>query len=395
MSSSESDDLSELQNACEKKKSFDFIKNLIKNGVDINKKDNNTALHNECFDKPRIEVIKLLINSGANPNIQNGLIPLHYVCRNKNTLEIVKFLIESGSEVDTLDDFTPLFNAFDKYEIAEYLLSKGAKTETSESVLYLMLINNAPLKNIELVLDYGADKTFILKEKKLEQLTKSKRIQTLIKCYDSLCEDMKLLLKEGGLYDINIKTQGKEIQAHSLILKLRLENQFEKFLENIQKEPFEIAETILEFIYTGYPFRNQIVIDFFNDLFGDSFFPKKVGKKNLIKDLTNLFNDSESKDFEIIIESNKSNSVIKVHKLILFARSELFKGMFLSVNDPSNSVVEQSKKSFQTMESLISFFYTDSIDISKLSKSSKKELFDSINYFGLNLNSFLQFFLKI
>ncbi|KAJ5075397.1 speckle-type poz protein [Anaeramoeba ignava] len=69
----------------------------------------------------------------------------------------------------------------------------------------------------------------------------------------------------------------------------------------------------------------------------------------------NYMKENETKDFIIISEEKE----IKVHKLILFTRSELFKGMFLSVSDTSNQVHDYSRKSNESIQQLIYFLYHD------------------------------------
>eukprot|EP01156_Anaeramoeba_ignava_P023318 Anaeramoba_ignava/c21452_g1_i1.p2 GENE.c21452_g1_i1~~c21452_g1_i1.p2 ORF type:complete len:111 (-),score=40.63 c21452_g1_i1:47-379(-) len=71
-----------------------------------------------------------------------------------------------------------------------------------------------------------------------------------------------------------------------------------------------------------------------------------------------LWNDDESKDFVVVVEDER----IRLHKVILLIRSELFRGLFLSVDDPSNQVNEYSGKSIQTIKQLFKFFYLDELD---------------------------------
>ncbi|KAJ5077282.1 hypothetical protein M0811_00602 [Anaeramoeba ignava] len=74
--------------------------------------------------------------------------------------------------------------------------------------------------------------------------------------------------------------------------------------------------------------------------------------------------------------------------------SELFRGMFLNVNDSSNQVHDYSGKSFETLNQLIYFFYHDEFDESKLNQEVIEELEDVKNYFQTNQNSKLNLILN-
>ncbi|KAJ5079160.1 speckle-type poz protein [Anaeramoeba ignava] len=125
--------------------------------------------------------------------------------------------------------------------------------------------------------------------------------------------------------------------------------------------------------------------------FDSNWIESKKGRKGLIKDLHQLYQQQETKDFTIIIEEKE----IKVHKLILIIRSELFKGMFLlNVQDSTNRVHDYSKKSFETLDQFIYFLYHDKFDKSKtLNKKIIEEFEDVKDYYQLNQNSILDLIL--
>ncbi|KAJ5075931.1 hypothetical protein M0811_06793 [Anaeramoeba ignava] len=83
--------------------------------------------------------------------------------------------------------------------------------------------------------------------------------------------------------------------------------------------------------------------------FGSNWIETKKGRKGILKDLSKLYKKNETKDFTIIVEDEKE---IKVHKLILLLRSELFKGMISKVGK-SHQVYDYSGKSFETINQLI------------------------------------------
>ncbi|KAJ5073801.1 pep-cterm sorting domain-containing protein [Anaeramoeba ignava] len=87
---------------------------------------------------------------------------------------------------------------------------------------------------------------------------------------------------------------------------------------------------------------------------------KTTPKERIISDLISLYSNEESKDFSIISNEGKK---IKAHKFILAARSELFRGMFLTVTeDSTNEVKDYTGKSTKALETIIKFLYYDEIE---------------------------------
>ncbi|KAJ6235547.1 speckle-type poz protein [Anaeramoeba flamelloides] len=128
-----------------------------------------------------------------------------------------------------------------------------------------------------------------------------------------------------------------------------------------------------------------------------------------LNDLSNLYKDNNSKDFTIKIKeelsdessdesSNESfNESIKVHKIILLIRSELFRNMFNSIEDKNiTSIFDYSGKSYETLKCLINYFYTDKLVIKDGDDPDLicEELEDAIEYFQLNIKSNLKQLIK-
>ncbi|KAJ5068309.1 hypothetical protein M0811_12421 [Anaeramoeba ignava] len=134
--------------------------------------------------------------------------------------------------------------------------------------------------------------------------------------------------------------------------------------------------------------KNNKYQNFSEEIEIDSNWIKEKGRKGIIKDLSKLYQENETKDFKIIIKEKE----IKVHKLILITRSELFKGMFqLNVSDTSNQVHDYSKKSFKTIQQLIYFLYHDEFEVNQI---PNEEYLDLKDYYQLNLNSIIDLILK-
>ena len=92
---------------------------LIKNGADVNAKDNNrqeTILH-EMAHQGKLEIAKILLDNGANINEEDiqGFTALH-VAAEFNQVEIAELLIEKGADVNakSVTLFTPLHCSFCK-----------------------------------------------------------------------------------------------------------------------------------------------------------------------------------------------------------------------------------------------------------------------------------------
>ncbi|KAJ5067363.1 btk-binding protein-related [Anaeramoeba ignava] len=167
--------------------------------------------------------------------------------------------------------------------------------------------------------------------------------------FSNLEEDLIKLFERKEFCDISFKTKnGEIIEAHKLILKYRLnqnQNQIEKLQEIISNKSIKESNQIFEMIYS-----NRIIN------------PKLYYE---IKEIINLnekieetmkriyLNENENENEKDFIIERKEKQY-KFPKLILIMRSELYRGMFLSVtNDTSNKVTdysELSNKSFQLFE---------------------------------------------
>ncbi|KAJ5077383.1 ras family-domain-containing protein [Anaeramoeba ignava] len=187
-----------------------------------------------------------------------------------------------------------------------------------------------------------------------------------------------------------------KIPIHKLIIQNRLkinENQIENELysilsQNSQKE----VDILLKWIYFGKVSYQDLSIlkEWKNKLSNICKIEFKIGIKSFLKDLEILMNSEETKDFQII----SNNQEIKVHKLILITRSELFRGMFNISEDKSNSVHEYSNKQTETIQSLIHFFYTDNIPKIK-KKIIYEELKECVDYFQLNSERLIKIIQKL
>ncbi|KAJ5073949.1 regulator of chromosome condensation [Anaeramoeba ignava] len=200
--------------------------------------------------------------------------------------------------------------------------------------------------------------------------------------FSNLEEDLIKLFRRKEFCDISFKTKtGEIIEAHKLILKYRLnqnENEIEKLQEIISKKSIKESNQIFEMIYSNNSKVNPKLYSEIKEIINSN---EKI--EETIKRIYLNENENENeKDF--IIERKEKQ--YKFPKLILIMRSELYRGMFLSVTeDTSNKVTdysELSNKSFQIFEYWI---YSNQIkDEIEITQEIINEIKIGIDYFQLN-----------
>ncbi|KAJ5070653.1 ankyrin repeat-containing protein [Anaeramoeba ignava] len=377
-----------LHNLCSSKNNTFFaIKYLLKNHkiqIDAKNYKNQTPLHLLCQNNQNEKILKLLIKHGANTqNIDSFKnTPLHYCCLRKPSLDFIKIIIQTKPEISpqNSEKKSPLYYLLlskSTGESADFLLENGAIEElynfSDGFIIKIFRTFNSCL--IDLFVNWGFDIEPFMKRKNSQFIQKYRQIF-------SICEDFIKLFRRQELTDYEIKCIDGTISVHKIILLSRIkEIGIENFTFHLSKLEKKEANEILMFVYSGLIKKNYVkLVDFFAKMgIKKELFWKKIGRKGLLFDFKRLFEDEESKDFEIILE----NSQIKAHKTILIARSELFRGMFNSVQDDSNQVHDYSGFSSDTIEVLIKFIYLDEIEES-LDDLVLNELFDSCEYFQLN-----------
>ncbi|KAJ5077441.1 hypothetical protein M0811_05964 [Anaeramoeba ignava] len=197
--------------------------------------------------------------------------------------------------------------------------------------------------------------------------------------FSNLEEDLIKLFKRKEFCDISFKTKnGEIIEAHKLILKYRLkdenQNEIEKLQEIISKKSIKESNQIFEMIYS-----NNSKIN-----------PKLYSE---IKEIINSNEKIEETMKRIYLNENENDFIIerkekqyKFPKLILIMRSELYRGMFLSVTeDKSNKVTDYSELSNKSFQILEYWIYSNQIkeDI-QITQEIIDEIQTGIDYFQLN-----------
>ncbi|KAJ6228212.1 btk-binding protein-related [Anaeramoeba flamelloides] len=223
----------------------------------------------------------------------------------------------------------------------------------------------------------------------------------------ALLQDLRILFESQKFCDCEIGTLGNTIPAHKTLVECRTK----LTIDQIQKKLFGEKSTInkeqtLSFLKWVY---HDEISDFekLEQNFGalQLTFPPFVDN-TLEKDIAQLYQDDDSKDFKILAKIDKIDQEndededkeeeeeegnyeeIQVHKFILLARSGLFREMFDNVNekDNINKVKDYSNKTIESLEILIKYFYTNSI---KLTADEDPELIvdelsDAVEYYQLN-----------
>ncbi|KAJ5079418.1 claret isoform a [Anaeramoeba ignava] len=202
--------------------------------------------------------------------------------------------------------------------------------------------------------------------------------------FSNLEEDLIKLFERKEFCNISFKTEnGEIIKAHKLILKYRLiqnqnQNQIGKLKEIISKKSIKESNQIFEMIYSNNSKINPILYFEIKEIINSNEKIEETMKRIYLNE-----NENENeKDF--IIERKEKQ--YKFPKLILIMRSELYRGMFLSVTeDKSNKVrdySELSNKSFQILEYWI---YSNQIkDKIQITQEIIDEIEIGIDYFQLN-----------
>ncbi|KAJ5069465.1 btk-binding protein-related [Anaeramoeba ignava] len=194
--------------------------------------------------------------------------------------------------------------------------------------------------------------------------------------FSNLEEDLIKLFRRKEFCDSSFKTEnGEIIEAHKLILKYRLnqnQNQIEKLQEIISKKSIKESNQIFEMIYSNNSKINPKLYSEIKEIINSNEKIEETMKRIYLNE----------KDF--IIERKEKQ--YKFPKLILIMRSELYRGMFLSVTkDTSNKVTdysELSNKSFQIFEYWI---YSNQIkDEIQITQEIINEIQIGIDYFQLN-----------
>ncbi|KAJ6246928.1 regulator of chromosome condensation [Anaeramoeba flamelloides] len=182
--------------------------------------------------------------------------------------------------------------------------------------------------------------------------------------FGTLEKDFHSMLTSNKLMDLKLKNKFK---INKLLLKLRLkkkdidQNFLEKF-ENLQDDQIKL---IIDWIYTG---RNKE--QSLNEKIINLFELENI--QSLKQDLLSLYQmNDQKKDFTLQLD----NQELKIHSLILVARSEKFAEKFDLDNSLNNYQIKKQLCSFETLKIFVKFLYTDYFDKNiQINEKTKQEL---------------------
>ncbi|KAJ5071799.1 hypothetical protein M0811_09959 [Anaeramoeba ignava] len=215
------------------------------------------------------------------------------------------------------------------------------------------------------------------------------RIDELIPDSD-IIQDFDQLFQNQENCDITFNTSNnKQIQAHSQILQIRLGKIAFANLELVLKiHTYEESYDFLRFLYSSLlPPNKSKVEQILNELNCSELLESP--RNQLLKALDSMYHENSTKDFKIIAK----NGTVSAHQCVLMARSDLFRGMLISVNDDSKQVKDYSGRSCESIKILINFFYTNKIQ-SNITKEIISDLGDAKDFYGLNTLSKFDVLLK-
>ncbi|KAJ3448856.1 btk-binding protein-related [Anaeramoeba flamelloides] len=216
-----------------------------------------------------------------------------------------------------------------------------------------------------------------------------------------LRQDFVNLLKSGKFTDTSIGSSENAVKCHKLLIELRTGLKINVIQQIMKDNNFtkEQINVFLKWVYSDEISYNNAIQGVFNSL--NIAFP--INKDNTLENtLLKLYEDEDSKDFNILVkidddddnddddEEDEEEEEIPVHKLILMARSGLFREMFENIQEMgNNSVRDYSHKSIESLEVLIKYFYTNKIELTADDDPQLivEELEDSIEYYQLNQDS--------
>ncbi|KAJ5077166.1 hypothetical protein M0811_00486 [Anaeramoeba ignava] len=194
--------------------------------------------------------------------------------------------------------------------------------------------------------------------------------------FSNLEEDLIKLFERKEFCNISFKTEnGEIIEAHKLILKYRLKDEIEieKLQEIISKKSIKESNQIFEMIYSNRKINPKLYSEI-----------KEIINSNerIEETMKRIYLNENEKYF--IIERNQKQ--YKFPKLILIMRSELYRGMFLSVTkDKSNKVTDYSGLSNKSFEIFEYWIYSNQIKNGiQITQQIINEIKIGIDYFQLN-----------
>ncbi|KAJ6254478.1 hypothetical protein M0813_12439 [Anaeramoeba flamelloides] len=224
---------------------------------------------------------------------------------------------------------------------------------------------------------------------------------------NSIYQDFRNFFTSKKFTDFSLGNKESNIRCHKAIVEFRTKQKINDIQNIFVKNSYTTEEIncFLKWVYFDEISNSQQLEKIITSL--DLSFPPK---NNLEKDLLELYKNEDSKDFILLVkdvdydEDNDDDDdddfeEIPVHKFLLLVRSGLFRELFENLNEKEKNttkIQDYSKKSIESLEILIKYFYTDEIELTADDDPILivEELEDSIEYYQLNEYSTLSEKLK-
>ena len=207
----------ELKEKKREASSGEIVRYLIKNGADVNAKDNEgyTPLY-YAITLEDMESAHILIENGSNVNERTEESTLFHILVAKGNLELVKLAVERGANINARDkDGLTLLHyalAGRKTRIFKYLVKKGADIHVRDIQGLTILHYAAILGNFEVV-------KYLIEKKGFDPNVKSLNNETPLHRASVSCnlEIIKYLVEEKGV-DVNVKNDKGSLPIHYSVL---------------------------------------------------------------------------------------------------------------------------------------------------------------------------------
>ncbi|KAJ5067285.1 ankyrin repeat-containing protein [Anaeramoeba ignava] len=374
---------------------LEIIKHLFSIGADLNLPINFTPLI-FAIQKGDIPLVEFLLDNGADPNIPTKKVAIDYAMNSSEDLTIIKKLISSNVNLKQVDSGSTILHRACEGETSktkiEFLLDKGfSVNDLNQTPLHILLkqySEKTPRDSFRLLLKHADfwlsdcvpivwNATRLSKKDRLidiilagapidilynsQDLTNNANEDTkkIILSFRNICKELETFYSSKFLTDFKIMTKHESFPCHKHFLLARIGNKekMDKFIEGIQDiEDDNIVVEIIKWVYSGEQPKNEESIKTCEKYGID--LSEKSARNSLLLGLKQLYLDEESKDFGIKVD----DQIVKIHKFLLSARSDLYLHMFESVNDPSSTVQDYSGKSLKAIQILVQWMYFDSID---------------------------------
>ncbi|KAJ3448255.1 molting protein mlt-4 [Anaeramoeba flamelloides] len=213
------------------------------------------------------------------------------------------------------------------------------------------------------------------------QIVNNRILKCLLASYNNLSKDFERFYERNEFTDCNLK----EFKLHKNLLELRIGKPLEEIKKITLKFSDEILLQIIQWVY-GYKINYSKDLLIWFEVLG----VKNPEEKTLQRDFKKLY-QSKNKDFRLIVQGEE----IPVHRIILQARTEIYREMFLIYSQTLNKISDYSNKTPQSMKLFIKYLYTDTITIQEIKVSNFRHLANLIDFYQITSPSKLEMFLRI